>query len=208
MGDEDDGYSPVAQFPKRAEQLLHLLGNQHRGGFVEDEDLRSPEQHLGDFHSLFFPHREFFHQPVGIESALSGGFRDSPLGVPEVDLQAGTRLGAQNDVFQYRHLFSQHEMLVNHSDSGIDRVLGRHHGHRFASDADLALVGDQHPIQDLHQGGLSRAILPHHRMNIPFPHGQINPVVGYHARKTLGDLKQFDGNGTHPPDTTSKVAEW
>src|SRR5262245_49498484 len=64
-------------------------------------------------------------------------------------------------------------------------------GHRLTEEEDLPLVRTLHAVKDLHQGGLTGAVLPDDGVNLPATHGEVNIVVGHHAREPLGDTPQL-----------------
>ena len=72
---------------------------------------------------------------------------------------AGARSSPERDVLGHGEDRDQHEVLVHHADAGGDRVLGGADVHRLVVDQDLALVGLDQPVQDVHQGGLAGAVL-------------------------------------------------
>ena len=58
-------------------------------------------------------------------------------------------------------------MLVHHADARRDRVAGALERHGLAVDEDLSLIGGVHPVQDVHERGLARAILSKQGVNMP-----------------------------------------
>jgi hypothetical protein len=48
-------------------------------------------------------------------------------------------------------------------------------------------------IEDVHQGGLARAVLSEKAVDLPFPEIKVNPVVGENAAETLRDPLKLDG---------------
>jgi hypothetical protein len=83
-------------------------------------------------------------------------------------------------------------MLVHHAEAGLDGVLGRAQRHRLAIGQDLALVRLGQPVQDVHQGGLARAVLAEQRVDLARLDGQVDPVVGHEGAVPLGDTPQFE----------------
>ena len=58
-------------------------------------------------------------------------------------------------------------MLVHHADTRRDRVARALERHGLAINEDLPLVGGVHPVQDVHERGLTRAVLPEQGVNMP-----------------------------------------
>ena len=56
---------------------------------------------------------------------------------------------------------------------------------------DLALVRVVEPVQDVHQGGLARAVLAEQAVDLTRLDDQIDPVVGDQRSEPLGDSAQF-----------------
>jgi hypothetical protein len=62
----EDGAAFLRQPPQGLEQPLHLLGRQHRGRLVHDQQLRITQQAAHDLDALAFADREIVHGAVGI----------------------------------------------------------------------------------------------------------------------------------------------
>ena len=65
--DEDDRGAVVDQAAQGDEQLVDLLGHQHRRGFVEDEDAGTAVEHLQDLDSLALADTERAHRRIEVE---------------------------------------------------------------------------------------------------------------------------------------------
>ena len=52
MGDEDDRFAFGDKSANDREQAFDLLGSEHRGGFVQDQQARSSIKRLEDLHPL------------------------------------------------------------------------------------------------------------------------------------------------------------
>jgi hypothetical protein len=61
----------------------------------------------------------------------------------------------------------------------------------FAGDEDLALVGLRQPVQDVHQRGLPRSVLPEQGVDLPRDHREADLVVGYERAEPLGDAPEL-----------------
>ena len=61
----------------------------------------------------------------------------------------------------------------------------------FAVEQDLALVGLQQPVQDVHQGRLAGAVLAEQGVHLARGHRKIDPVVGHQRAEPLGDALQL-----------------
>src|SRR5690606_20947622 len=105
-------------------------------------------------------------RPYG-QAVRVGDLLDLPAGRAEVDGDPGpARLAAEDDVLQHGEVVGQHEVLVNHADAGGDGVRGGVEGDGRPIDPDLTLVRPLHAVQDLHEGGLARAVLADDGVNL------------------------------------------
>jgi hypothetical protein len=84
-------------------------------------------------------------------------------------------------------------VLVHHADPDLDRVGGGAEVDTGARHVDGALVGLLHPVEDLHQGGLARAVLTAQGVDLTDPDAQVDVAVGDDAGEALGDAGQHDG---------------
>ena len=82
-------------------------------------------------------------------------------------------------------------MLVHHADTRRNRVARALERHGLAVDEDLPLVGGVHPVQDVHERGLARAVLPEQGMNMSLLDRDIDRVVGDEGAKPLRDPPQL-----------------
>ncbi len=124
---------------------------------------------------------------VQIQTILTGRFTNSTSQL----LHIGRSRQTQCNVFRDSQGVKQGKMLEHHTDAQLS-------GRRRTADLDglavpqnLALIGFDHTVDDLHQGGFTRAILPQHGMNLPRQDREGNIVVGYHRRIGLGDIAKF-----------------
>ncbi|GAA4686870.1 hypothetical protein GCM10023324_46930 [Streptomyces youssoufiensis] len=65
----------------------------------------------------------------------------------------------------------------------------------FAVEGDGALVGPLHPVEDLHQGRLARAVLADEGVHGAAADRDVDVVVGDDAGEPLGDSAEFYGEG-------------
>ncbi len=186
----------------RLEELIHLLGDEHGGGLVQNQDLCPAIEDFDDLDPLSLTDRQFLHLPVGIEfEPVVGSQLADPLrGAVEVDHDPGPGLGAEDHVLQDGEVVGQHEMLVDHPDPGINGILGSLEVGRLTVDGDGALVGTDHPVDDLHEGGLAGPVLPDDGMDVTESDGQLDILVGHYPRIPLGDaLELYCGCLSHLP---------
>jgi hypothetical protein len=58
---------PEVSSAQRGEQLVDLLGDQHGGGLVEDQDVGAPVEHLEDLAALLLADAEVGDERVGVD---------------------------------------------------------------------------------------------------------------------------------------------
>src|SRR5712692_3025724 len=105
---------------------------------------------------------------------------------------AGYRLTAQHDVLAHSEDRDEHEMLVDHTDGKHDGGAGARDLCRCAVDEDLAGVGVNEPVQDVHQRALAGPVLPHQRVDLARAHREVDVIIGDDARPGLGDAAHVD----------------
>ena len=108
------------------EQLLDLLRHEHRRRFVEDEDLGAAVQHLDDLDTLAFADLERLDQLVGVDVEPVVARR--PRGCAPWHWRSRERAAwqvgsdAEHDVLEHGQVLGQHEVLMHHADSEVDRI--------------------------------------------------------------------------------------
>ena len=112
----------VAQDP---EEMIGLLRREHARGLVQDQDVRAAEQGLEDLDPLLDADRQAGHGRVEIdlEAVVALECRHLGAGAPGTVGQGEAALRAEQQVLQDRERLDQHEVLVDHADPGLDRVL-------------------------------------------------------------------------------------
>ena len=126
VGDEENGLALFGKLPHGRHQLFDLLGGQDSGGFVENQNLVVPVEHLEDLHPLLHADGDVLH--LGIQIHLH------PVTFGEVlhlfpgglSLQKAQLCGlrAQNDIVQHSEYIDQLEMLMDHPDPQRRRIIG------------------------------------------------------------------------------------
>ena len=176
------------------EQFVDLLRHEHGRRLVEDEDLRPAVEHLEDLDALTGADAEVGDEHVGVD-AEPVGLRDAR------DLRARLRpdavqlLGAEDDVLEDGEVVREHEVLEHHADAGLDRVLRRRERDLVTVDADRALVGLLHAVEDLHERRLAGTVLPHDGVDRAALDLQVQVGVRDDAGESLRDALQVDGEG-------------
>ena len=79
------------------------------------------------------------------------------------------------------------EVLVDHADVVVDRVVRTVHADGSAVDAHLSLVGPVEAEQDVHEGALAGAVLAEQCMDLSLFDPQVHVLVGDDGVEALGD---------------------
>jgi hypothetical protein len=106
-------------------------------------------------------------------------------------LQIGLGVQAQGDVLGHGQRIEQREMLEHHGDAQLARHLRIGDLHRLAVPAQFAGIRLDRAEDDLHQGGLARAVLAEYGVDLAGRNGQADIVVGQHARIGLAHMADF-----------------
>ena len=192
--DEDDGDAPGDQPAEGVEQLVDLLGDEHGGRLVEDDDPGVAVEHLEDLGPLLVADAELGHQLVGVdvEPVVAAELEDALAGRADVHPQPGAGLVAEHDVLPDGQVVGQHEVLEHHADADGDGVPRGPERLVDAVDEDAALVGALRAVEDLHQRRLPGPVLADDGVDGAGHHPEVDAVVGDDAREALDDVAQLD----------------
>src|SRR5918998_3228462 len=211
VGDQDDREPVRDELPQHGEEVLGLLRGEDGGRLVEHEYPGLAVEGLEDLDPLLDSYREVGDarprvnfKPVALGELLGGLY-----GPFEVEGGAPPRLRAQHDVLGHGEGWDQGEVLVDHPDAAAYRVLGVVDGHLFPVDEDLARVRLVEAVEDLHQGGLPRAVLAQQPEYLAAPEHDGDVVVGLHWAEGLGHAAHLEddrGLVAHPGRPSSDLA--
>ena len=176
MGDHDDGHAARVEVFADAHEPCAAARIEHRGRFVQDQDLRIHGKHAGDGDALLLPagkrgglavfetDESDFGQGVSHASSDFGG-RD-----PEV-------LGAERDVVLHER---RHDLVVgileHHARGRTDEEGGVRIGRVVPVDAHRALIGDEQRVQVLRERGFARSVPAEHADEFAGIHMQADAV--------------------------------
>jgi outer membrane receptor for ferrienterochelin and colicins len=183
VADVEDRAARGRQPPRGREQGLDGLRRQHAGGLVQDEQARPREQRAQELHALALAHGQIVNDALGVERqpVLVG---HSPERRPHLVQRTAARfapIDPEPDVLRHRQALEQREVLEDHGDAQGARRAGPVRLERLALPAQLARVGAQHAVDDLHQRRLAGAILAEHGVNLAGAHPQRHAIVGHDA---------------------------
>jgi len=158
--DEDCGESFVNEGTHYPEEFRHLLRGENSRRLIKDEHASALIERLQNLNSLLHAHGQIDDLRVRIhpEAVPLGNLPYALPGNRKVNHSVATGLSSENDVLGHRKWLDQHEVLVNHADSQIDRVSRRLDPDRLIVDKDLSAVGSEQAIDDVHERGLAGTV--------------------------------------------------
>ena len=200
VGDDDEGLAVRFHVPHDLEQLIRLLRGQYGSRLVQNQDIRPPVEYLYDLHRLLLGNGHIVDLliRVNVEAVFLTDLPDLFSGLHQIQLSLQT----QNDVLRGGEHIHQLEVLMDHADAQIERILGGGDGHRLAVDVDLALIGEIDAGKHIHQRGLAAAVFAQQRQDLALAQFQIHGVVGHDLSKALCHVFHFNRicsfQGSHP----------
>ncbi len=186
VGHDDDRAAVLAQRAQRLEQVLDLRRAERRGRLVEDQDVRAAVEQLEDLDPLLGVDRQVADAlaRVDVEAQPLGRLGHPLLDVLAAQLEVEGGLGAEDDALGDGEVLHEHEVLVDHPDAALQRILRSGEGDDRVVELDLARVGADHPEQDVHQRRLACAVLAEERMH--FARSKIEGDVVVRDRLRVG----------------------
>src|ERR1700738_1969979 len=96
----------------------------------------------------------------------------------------------QEDILGHRKVRDEVALLVDDGDACSDRIPRRAENEVSIFEFERPAVGSVNPGDDLDQGRLARAVLPHQRVNLATRQRERGLIERTNARKRLGDALQ------------------
>ena len=200
VGDEHDGGSVRGQLAQHLEELVHLVGRQHRGRLVEDEHARAAVERLQDLDSLLGADRESVEPRARLHGEAVDPGQGRHLALRRRAAEAPERPGrlvSEGDVLRHRERPDQHEMLVHHAQPEPHRVRRALEAHRPAVELHAALVGLEQSVEDAHERGLARPVLSHQGVDLARLEIEGDIPVRRHRAEPAGDAAERDARSLH-----------
>ena len=193
MRDVNNGAPLVPQLVDDAEQAVHLVLGQRRGGFVHNNDFRVIGDRFRDLDELQVGRRQRTreHGRVNVQIELLKQLFGLFVHGAVADGHALFREAAQPDILHDRPEPDGVQLLMDHGYAQIERLLGGVDDFTFSVQNDFAAVLMINTEQALHQRGFARAILAHQGVDSARAHLQGDVVEGFDARKYLADAVHF-----------------
>ena len=183
MGDDDNGLAVVPHFPEDTEQLFGLLGRQHSGGLVQNQNIRAAVQYLYNLHGLLLGYRHIINLllRVYLEAIFLTDRLDFLRSLFDIQLSLQTQ---DNVLCGGKHV-DQLEMLMHHADTKIQGVLRGLDDLFLSIDKDLALIRIIDTGQHIHQRGFSASVFAQKRQDFALVDIQIYLFIGNYRAKGL-----------------------
>ena len=196
MGDEHHTVALGGKALDKPHQAVRLLGGQHGGGLVHDQDAGVDVEGLEDFNFLLLSHGQLPHGPVHghVEAVVLGNLPQFGLVLLDGDVAVYI---PQDDVLRRRVGRHQGEMLLDHRDAPAHGVGGALDLDRLSVDEDGPLVHSVQPVQDFHNRALARAVFPQERHHLAVVHGEGYVPVGHNLGKAFGDMLKLYCRRSH-----------
>src|SRR5262249_16066641 len=110
----------------------------------------------------------------------------------EIDERPRRRLCSEDYVFGDGQRSHQHEVLVHHAEPESYCVSWPVDLPDFSVDQYLTLVGRVEPVEDVHRGGLARAVFTDDRVNRAIDYRDAYVIIGDEGAEAFCDPSQLD----------------
>ena len=154
VGDVNDAYAFGFQVADDAEEMRDFLVGQRRGRLVHNQHIGFKRYCLGDLDHLAVGDGEVFHLRFRIEIDVQfiKQFLRFCAHRRMIDkAETVERLAADPDVFGYRHIWHQVQLLMNHGYAALQCIQRRSQPDFLALEHQVTLVREINPRDDFHQ---------------------------------------------------------
>ena len=185
----------------RSSRWARVLVVQGRGRLVEDEQLHSLGQRLGDLDELLLADPDV--DDLGVRAARPGrpcasSCAASLVGLVPVDDTAGLPLVAEEDVLGDRQVRAQRELLVDDDDSALLGVTDALETARLALEDDVArrsVPCGYTPLSTFIRVDFPAPFSPQIGVDLTARHGHRDVLQRLDAGEGLGDPSHFEDRG-------------
>ena len=199
VADIDDADAARLELRDDPEQLAGLALGQRSGRLVEDQDRAVERQRLGDLDDLLLGDRQFPDQRLRIDLGERGKYAASAVAQRAIIHQPGApAIGRRHrDVLGDRDVRAERDLLMHQPDAERMRPLRRGDLDGPAIDQDLAAIGPEDTVDNVHQRRLAGSVLAHQRMHLALAEREADTVERTHRAEILADIADFEGEGLH-----------
>ena len=185
VGDQDDGIARIGIRSHPSQQLLRLLGSEHRGGLIQNEQAHVARERLHDFAALLGADGEVLDAGKRIEHQTRLGCHGAHPRGRAVGIEESR--AAERNILRDGHRGHQREMLMHHADPRGKRIGGRAELHRRALPAHDAARWCQRTEGDSHQRRLPCPVFAEQRVYAPRAHRERRILERGHGAETTRD---------------------
>ncbi len=121
---EDQRMPVLRHLAEGLEEIIHFLGSQYGGRLIQDQQGRAAVEGFDDLNPLLLANGKLpdTGARVNLQSVLFAQHNDALFNLLEVEDKPAGRFQAQGHIFGDGQGWHQHEMLVNHADTGLDGI--------------------------------------------------------------------------------------
>ena len=198
MTDVNDRDAARRELSDQTEQAVHVLALQAAGRLVHQEDARVRGERAADLHHLLRGEGQVGHAGLGVQRGapelLEQRDRATPRRSPVHPARA-RRLEAEQHVLRRAQVGTEAQLLVNERDAAAPRVSGAGRSIGPAVDLHRAAIGPHRAGEDVHQGGLARAVFSDQGVHLARPEREIHAVQRPGRSESLGDVANLEQRG-------------
>ena len=198
MGNDDHRLTAVSHFPQDIKHILRFLRRQHGRRLVQNKDLRPVIKKFDDLHPLLFSHRKLpdNSRRIHLQIKASGALGDPFLHFSGIQ-QKSLFFRVERYIFGDCQCGNQPEMLMDHSDPQIDRILRGIDGDLFPVTENLTAVRPVNAGQNIHQRAFSCPVFSQQGVNFFCVHLQADILVCNDRTECLGNIFHLKNQFAH-----------
>ena len=156
MGNDDDSLAVISHFPEDVKQLLGLLRCQYGGRLIQDQNIRTTVQYLYDLYRLLLGYGHIINLLLRVH--FKTVFIADLLDFTGSFFNVQSTFQTQNNILGGRQYIDQLEMLMHHTDSQPQCILGRSDDLFLTVNKDLPLIRKINTGEHIHQCRLTAAV--------------------------------------------------
>ena len=141
VGYYNDRLARVAHVAQNGKKLIGLLRGEDSRRLIENEDIRAAVEHFYYLDGLLLRNAHLVNVLIGIDVKAVSVADLADLFRRSLEVEPALPLKAQNDVLCRRKNVDKLEVLVDHTDAELERILGGAYDDLFVVNKYLALIG-------------------------------------------------------------------
>ena len=189
----NDRLARVTHVAQNSEELIGLLRSEHRRRLIEDEDIRAAIEDLYYLDGLLLRNAHLVNMLVGVDVKAVSVADLADLFCRCLEVELALTLETEDDILRRRENVDELEVLVDHADAEVERILGGAYDDLFIVDEYLALVGEIDAREHIHEGGLARSVLAEKRKYLASVYIEPNLVVSFYRAEGFTYVSHLHG---------------